>query len=153
MRLVVVFAALLFSTAAQAQYKCTVNGKTAYSDVPCAANARYVGALEDNVSSQSRADAEAFRRRQAAQRRAIERSEAIQADRNQRAVNNQLAAEAAQARANEAARQRNCANLESAMRQNQRRIAVGQDIGWQRTISQNEAELKQNREAYEHNCR
>ena len=41
--------ALLIPSVAIAQYKCTISGKIQYSDQPCSANARYVGALEDSV--------------------------------------------------------------------------------------------------------
>ena len=64
-----------------------------------------------------------------------------------------LVAFSAQARANESARKQRCATLESSMRYNQRSVALAQDVGWQRTLTQHENELKQRRDAYDRECR
>ncbi len=138
---------------AAAQYKCTVNGKATYSDTPCAVDARYVGALEDSVSDRSKNDAESLRRRQAAQRGAIERRDAAQAERYQQAINNQLAAEQAHAANAERNRNNRCSSLQYDINANQRGVARYQDFGWQRSLTQQENELKRNREAFDRDCR
>lgn len=45
---------LLVSLSAHAQYRCQSNGKSVYSDLPCAADAKNVTALEDKVDRQAR---------------------------------------------------------------------------------------------------
>jgi hypothetical protein len=49
-KLLIALVLLIFVSAAQAQYKCVVNGKTVYADEPCAANAKSVGELQDHVT-------------------------------------------------------------------------------------------------------
>lgn len=151
----VLVAAALLGASAQAQYKCSVNGKTTYSDVPCAAPAdtRYVGRADDSVSQRSRIEAAELRAKEARQRGAIERQENVQYEVRQRAVQQQLAIEQANARAAETGRQRRCANLQYAINSNQRGVARYQDFGWQRSLTQQENELKQNREAFDRECR
>lgn len=144
---------LLIPAAACAQYKCTINGKTQYSDHPCAADARYVGALEDNVSERARIDAELIRRGEKIQRNNLERRENETFRGQQRAIENQISAEHAQQVAADQAKKSRCANLEYEIRSNQRGVARYQDFGWQRSLTQQEIELKRNREAYERDCR
>lgn len=139
--------------AAQAQYKCTINGKTVYADAPCARDARPVGELQDNVSKDQEIQRLKQSLKEQRQRNAIDgRQEADQAA-LQRSTDAQIANEAAQARAAESARKQRCAGLERDMQHNQRTIALGQDVGWQRTITQNENELKQRRDAHDRECR
>ncbi len=137
----------------QAQYKCVINGKTVYADAPCAHDAKSVRALQDTLNEEQQIDRLNQSIKERRQRNAIEGGHAADYQAQQRAVNKQVATEAAQAQASEAARKRRCANLEYDMRQNQRNVALGQDVGWQRTITQNENELKANRDAYERGCR
>lgn len=141
------------SMAAQAQYKCTINGKTVYADAPCARDAKPVGALEDSVSQQQQIDRlkQSIKERQA--RNSIESGQQADYRATELKTANQNATEAAMARANEVNRKRKCANLEYDMQRNQRNIALGQDVGWQRTITQHENELKQRRDTYDHECR
>jgi len=136
-----------------AQYKCTVKGKAVYSDAPCAVDARYVGALEDSVSDRAQADAAALQRKQAAQRSAIDRRDAEQTERNQRTANNQFAAEQAHAANAERNRNSRCSSLQYDINANQRGVARYQDFGWQRSLTQQENELKRNREAFDRDCR
>jgi hypothetical protein len=136
-----------------AQYKCLINGKTVYADAPCASNAKPVGELQDSVSKDQEIQRLKQSLKEQRQRNAIEGKQDRDYQNLQRATATQNANEAAQARANEAARQRKCANLEYDMRQNQRNVALGQDVGWQRTITQHENELKRNRDAYDRECR
>jgi len=144
---------LIIPAVANAQYKCTVNGKTQYSDAPCAANARYVGALEDSVSERARIDAELLRRGEKIQRNSIERRDNEAFREQQRAIDRQIAAEHAQQAAAEQARKSRCSNLEHEIKWNQRGVSRYQDFGWQRSLTQQEIELKRNREAYDRDCR
>jgi len=144
---------LIVPTTAFAQYKCTINGKTQYSDQPCAANARYVGALEDSVSERARIDAELLRRKDKVQRNNIDRRDDQAFQSQQRALEQQVAAEQAHQAAAERDRARRCSNLSNEMKWNQRGVARYQDFGWQRSLTQEEQDLKRNREAYERECR
>jgi hypothetical protein len=142
-------AAVLWSGAALAQYKCVVGGKTVYADEPCATNAKHVGALEDRVDSRAQADAELLRRKEAMQRNRIEGGELRQEITNQRAAQQYMAAEEQAARAK---RQR-CAALERDMKGNQRDAAFYQDLSMQRSLTRQEQELKRNQEMYWRECR
>jgi hypothetical protein len=139
---------MLIPTVATAQFKCTISGKIQYSDQPCAANSRYVGALEDNVSERARIEAEVLRRHQKVQRNDIERREDENFRAQQRAIERQAAAEASA----EQARRSRCSNLENDMKQNQRSVARYQEFGWKSSLSQQENELKHNRETYDREC-
>lgn len=145
--------AVLWSGAVQAQYKCVVGGKTVYADEPCAANARHVGALEDRVDSRAQAEAEMLRRKEAMQRGRIERRENAEFQSQQQAAERYVAAEQQQAAAAERARKQRCAQLEHDMKWNQRGVARYQDFGWQRSLTQQEQELKRNQEAHSRECR
>lgn len=138
MKAVILLLALAISGAAQAQYKCAVNGKATYSDVPCAANARYVGALEDSVSARAKADAELLRRKEAVQRNQIDRQQDSDQRQAQRFVNQQAAAEDSASRA-KAAR---CADHKRDQANNQRAQARYQDWGWQQSLNNRQQEAK-----------
>jgi hypothetical protein len=58
-RLSIAAAVLLFASvnAGAEVYKCTVNGKSVYSDTPCAANAQYVGSGADAVTERQKLEA------------------------------------------------------------------------------------------------
>ncbi len=143
----------LCSTAAQAQYKCTINGKTVYADAPCARDAKPVGELQDSVSKDQEIQRLKQSLKEQRQRNAIDGRQEADHQALQRATDAQIANEAAQARVAESARKMRCAGLERDIQRNQRTIALGQDVGWQRTITQNENELKQRRDAYDRECR
>lgn len=130
--------AVFVSAPALAQYKCTVNGKTTYSDAPCAANARYVGALEDNVSARARADAELLRRKEAIERGQIDRQQNNDLRQTQRALTQQAAAEDAAARAKSA----RCADHQRDLASNKRAQARYQDWGWQNSLNNRQQEAK-----------
>lgn len=150
-KLAILLALVAFS--AQAQYKCTINGKTVYADAPCAHNARPVGALEDSVSQQQQIERLRQSLKEEKQRGAIERQQGAEVQARERSVERFTANEQAATERAAAAKQRRCADLEYNMRQNQRGVALAQDVGWQRTLTQRENELKQNREAYDRECR
>lgn len=139
--------------AAQAQYKCVINGKTVYADAPCARDAKPVGELQDSVSKDQEIQRLKQSLKEQRQRNAIDGRQEADHQALQRATDAQIANEAAQARAAESARKTRCAGLERDIQRNQRTIALGQDVGWQRTITQNENELKQRRDAYDRECR
>ena len=143
----------LVAFSAQAQYKCTINGKTVYADAPCAHNAKPVGELQDSLSQQQQIDRLKLSIKERRERNAIDGQKDANYQALERATASQNAAETAQARANESARKQRCATLESSMRYNQRSVALAQDVGWQRTLTQHENELKQRRDAYDRECR
>jgi hypothetical protein len=143
----------MLSAPVLAQYKCVINGKTVYADAPCARDAQPVGALQDNVSSDQQLQRLKQSLKEERQRSAIERQQGSEVRARERSVERFTANEQAQAQANEAARRQRCANLESSMRYNQRSVALAQDVGWQRTLTQHENELKQRRESYDRDCR
>ncbi len=145
-------AVTLWSPLAPAQYKCTINGKTVYADAPCARDAKPVGELQDSVSKDQEIQRLKQSLKEQRQRNAIESRQESDSQ-LQRATDAQIASEAAQARAAESARRQRCANLEYDMQRNQRTIALGQDVGLQRTITQHENELKRRRDAYDRECR
>jgi hypothetical protein len=146
-------AAVLWSGAALAQYKCVVGGKTVYADEPCATNAKHVGALEDRVDSRAQADAELLRRKEAMQRGRIDRQENAEFQGQQRAAQRYVANEQQAAADAERARRQRCAQLERDMKLNQRGVARYQDFGWQRSLTNEEQELKRNQEAHSRECR
>lgn len=149
MRSVVPIVLFFVAAAAHAQYKCTINGKTAYSDQPCTGSGGYVGKMEDSVSTRARMDAEVLRRREAIQRGNIERRDAAQFRRDQELLGQMHAEDQANKSAAARQQQRNCANLKRDMTWNKEDIARYQDFGWQRQLTQQEIQLKQNRESYE----
>lgn len=133
--------ALIFSllaTAAQAQYKCVTNGVTAYSDVPCSAKAKYVGALEDQTteSQQEQRLRQSIKERR--ERNRIETAQEAEFQAGQRAIENQAARENMQA----SAKSNRCAGYQRELRNNQRDQARYRDWGWQNSLSQREAEAK-----------
>lgn len=144
----------LFAGSVEAQvYKCVVNGKSVYSDVPCAANARYVGEMHDHVSEDQQVQRLEQSIKERRQRNTIEGRESVEAASRQRAAAAQMAADASQARAAEANRRSRCAGLEYDIKSNQRGTARYRDFGWQQQLTQQENELKANRESYDRDCR
>lgn len=138
MKSILFLLAIAASSSALAQYKCMVNGKATYSDAPCAANARYVGALEDNVSAGARADAELLRRKQAMQRNQIDRQQAAEFNQTQRALVHQAAAEDTVNRI----RSDRCANQRQNLARNQRSQDLYRDLGMQHSLTRREQEAK-----------
>lgn len=154
MRGFVVLILSLAAATAQAQtYKCVVGGKTVYADVPCAPDARNVGAMQDSLSEDQRIQRLQQSIKERRQRNSIEGQQNAEYEHRDRMLAQQAANEAAQARARESSRQRKCSNLDYDIKSNQRGVARYQDFGWQRSLSQQEAELKSNREAYDRDCR
>lgn len=141
--------ALLGAAQAHAQYKCTVNGKATYSDLPCAANARPIGELQDRVSQDQQLQAQQQRLNNQRQLGNIEAADEAYRRAHARQVASLQAAEAAEA----AAKQRRCSSISYDIQNNQRGVARYQDFGWQRSLSQQEAELKRNRELFDRECR
>lgn len=143
----------VFSAPAHAQYKCTLNGKTVYADMPCAANAKPVGALEDHVSK----DAEIERLRQSLserrQRDRLEGREDAQFQAQQRVTQQVISAEASQARYEQAAKQRRCAEIQDNINRNRQGVARYQDFGWQRQLTEQENQLRRNQESFDRECR
>lgn len=72
MRLTLLLSLLLCSGLVQAQYRCEVNGKSVFSDVPCAHNAQYVGAMQDASNSSERIRQERQNMRDRSQIQSIE---------------------------------------------------------------------------------
>lgn len=153
MRKLVAIFTLCFSTAAHAQYKCTVGGKSIYSDQPCARDAQHVGQPHDRVTKDQQIQRleqsikERKERNRIERREAIEdaaREEADQAHRQQAARNAQIAA---------ADKKRRCEQLQRDLKWNERSVARYQDFGWQRSLTQQEIEAKRNREAMDRECR
>ena len=138
MKTLLVVLAVAFSAPALAQYKCMVNGKSTYSDVPCAANAKYVGALEDNVTERARVDAELLRRKQAVQRNYIDRRQNNDLRQTQEALTQQAAAEDAAGRA----KADRCADHRRDMASNKRAQARYQDWGMQQSLNNRQQEAK-----------
>lgn len=138
MKAIIFIMACTLSVPALAQYKCVVNGKAVYSDVPCAANARYVGALEDSVSHQARQDAHELRRKQAIERSQIDREQDYAMRQGQQSLARQAAADDAQARA----KATRCAEHRRDAANNKRAQARYQDWGWQNSLNNRQQEAK-----------
>lgn len=152
--LIVALAIALLTQQANAQaYKCIVNGKTVYADHPCAADARSVGALQDQLTEDQQIQRLRQSIKERKERNNIESHQNAEFEAKQRALYQQAASEAAQAEAARSAQQRRCTSLQDDMKWNQRGVARYQDFGWQKSLTQQEQELKRNRDEYERNCR
>ena len=137
-----VILALIFgfvATAAQAQYKCVTNGVTAYSDVPCSAKAKYVGALEDRTTEAQQVQRLRQSIKERGERNRIETAQDAEFRASQRALEYQAAREDMQV----AAKASRCAGYQREQRNNQRDQAYYRDRGWQNSLSQREAEAKE----------
>jgi hypothetical protein len=141
------------SMASQAQYKCTINGKTVYADAPCARDAKPVRELQDSVSKDQQIQRLQQSLKEEKQRGTLERQQGAEIQARERTTERFVANEQAQARAAEAAKRQRCAGLEYDIKENQRGVARYQDFGWQRSLTQRENELKANRDAYDRECR
>jgi len=153
MKSILIGLAILASSTAHAQYKCTINGKTTYSDVPCAPNAKNVGELQDNLTSDQQIQRLQQSLKEQKQINSIDAKNDSYRRNYERQANDITSREAAQASAQESARQRRCASLDYDIKNNQRGVARYQDFGWQRSLTQQENELKRNRESYDRDCR
>ncbi|RIX47481.1 MAG: DUF4124 domain-containing protein [Rhodocyclales bacterium GT-UBC] len=131
--------ALLLSTPGLsfAQYKCVVNGKTVYADVPCAADAKHVGALEDYISRESRLDRARVVNRERNHLGAIESEN--DADRRR------IAQSIEQIRANDRAaanlKAARCSNAQRDLQNAQRASAVYRDLNMQNSANQRRGEI------------
>lgn len=146
MKHVLIVALMSFSALAHAQYKCTVNGKSVYSDEPCARDARDVSAAQDRVTREQQIQRLELSIKERQERDRIERREAVE-----EAIRKDEARRKAEVAA--ANRKRRCGELRHELKWNERSVARYQDFGWQRSLAQQEAESKRNREAYDRECR
>lgn len=138
----------LVATTAQAQYKCVTNGVTAYSDVPCSAKAKYVGALEDSTSEAQQEQRLRQSIKERRERNSIESAQEAEFQARQRAMENQVAHENVQA----SAKAGRCASRQRELVSNQRDQARYRDWGWQNSLTQREAEAKAIREGISRDC-
>lgn len=146
-------AAALWSPFACAQYKCVVNGKTVYADAPCAANAKHVGELQDRLTEEQQVQRLQQSIKERKERNRIEGQQDAAFESQQRSMQRQASAEQSQARADESIKHRRCAGLQRDMDYNKQGVARYQDFGWQRSLTEQENQLKRNREAYDRECR
>lgn len=149
MKALLAIALAMFAISAQAQYRCTVNGQRVYSDQPCAVNAEHVGKMQDRVT----ADQQVQRLRQSIkerrQRNAIEaRDDAEFAEQKARQAEQEAAQQQRAANANRDKKYR-CDDLRRRITNNERAVARYRDFQWQQQLTQQENELRRNREAYE----
>lgn len=141
---------LLFSAAtAQAQYRCTINGQRVYSDQPCAVNAEHVGKMQDRVTDdQSRQRARLSAKEMREGRIVDAKRNAEYAERDAR-WQQKMAAEAAADRD----RKERCADLQRQLTSDRRAVALYQDAGFQKSLTEREAERRANQERYDRECR
>lgn len=133
---------------AQAQYKCLENGKTVYADQPCSRNAQSVRQLQDNLTAEQQIERLELSIKQRQERNSLE---AVEAD-ERAAAADRKAFEAKRQRKVASDQRRKCNELQAKIEDNQRSIARYQDFGWQRSLTHQETQLKQNRERYEDEC-
>lgn len=143
----------LWANAVQAQYKCVVNGKAVYADAPCAANAKHVGELQDQLSNEQQVQRLRQSIKERKERNLIEGQQDAAFDSQQRAIQRQVSSEQVQARADESAKRSRCSSLQRDMDYNRQGVARYQDFGWQRQLTEQENQMKRNREAYDRECR
>ncbi len=125
--------ALLLSVEASAQaYKCVVNGKSVYSDVPCSANARNVSAMHDYVPAEQQLDRARVNSRERRQLGAVETEKAIDNLQHQRMANRVGAEDAAIAR-QKATR---CSSAQRQQKWAERDAALYRDLGMQHSLNQ-----------------
>ncbi|MFZ2269065.1 MAG: hypothetical protein WAV95_15930 [Azonexus sp.] len=134
--LILLLTSLVVTAPAHAQYKCTISGKTVYSDVPCAANAKPVGALEDQVSRQQQLERQAVIRSERGQLGGIE-AEGAAEKRDRGRVADALAS---RDRAESSAKASRCASAQRDLQSAQRAVAVYKDVAWQNSLNQRRAE-------------
>lgn len=140
------------SFAAQAQYKCVINGQTTYADQPCAVNAQHVGKMQDYVPPEQRNQRLRQSIKERRQRKAIDaRNEAEYAEKDAKWQANMQAERESKLAADRDRRLR-CADLQRRITYDKRAIALYQDASLQRSLSQREAELRQNQERYDRDC-
>lgn len=149
MRNIIAIALVFVSTAAQAQYRCTINGQRVYSDQPCAVNAEHVGKMQDRLTDDQR--------RQRAQQSAKEMREGRIVDAKRNAEYAERDAKWQQKMAAEAAadrdRKERCADLQRQLTNDRRAVALYQDAGFQKSLTEREAERRANQERYDRECR
>ena len=141
---------LLFAaSSAAAQYRCTINGQRVYSDQPCSVNAEHVGKLQDRLTDEQR--------RQRAQQSAKEMREGRIVDARRNAEYAERDAKWQQKMAAEAAadrdRKERCADLQRQLTNDRRAVALYQDAGFQKSLTEREAERRANQERYDRECR
>lgn len=152
-RLVLSLFMISFAPLAAAQYKCVVGGKPVYSDAPCAANAKPVGALEDRVSQRQLQDRAALSAKERSERRSIEARQDAEFRAGQYAVGAAMASEQSQQRQAAQAKADRCAGAQQDLQDNQRAQARYKDWRWQNSLSQREQEARGIRETIRQDCR
>jgi hypothetical protein len=134
---------------AHAQYKCVIKGQTTYADQPCAVDAQHVGKMQDYVPPEQRIQRQRQSIKERQQRNAVEsRERAEYAERDAKW-------EAKMQAERDAERDRNirCADLQRRITNDKRATALYQDVGFQRSLTQRESELRQNQERFDRECR
>jgi hypothetical protein len=142
-------AGMIYSASAMAQYKCSINGSTVYSDTPCAANAKSVRAPQDSVTEE-----QYLRKRiqtlQDERRKAhIERREAYDDE-----INAAQSAQRKQAQAQASDdKKRRCADLQREIASGKRALARYEDFRMPASHRQRQNELIENEDRYRRECR
>ena len=149
----VLFISCLISPVCSAQYKCTTAGKTTYSDAPCAKNSKFVGEMQDNVPQELALQRQEQNQKETAARARIEGREVSESGAQRRNANRTIEAEQLASAERQQAKKNRCSSLSAAITSNQRGVARYQDFGWQKQLSEQEQELKRNREEYDRECR
>lgn len=126
------FIALFVALPVFAQYKCAVGGAVKYSDVPCAANAQNVGALQDRLTLEAQAGRARVVSRESAMLNGIERENAAYAQQQQRYAD----AVAAQDRIEAGVKARRCAYAQADQKYADRAVARYRDFGLQNSANQ-----------------
>ena len=153
MKSLLFMALVAFASGAQAQYKCTVNGKPIYSDEPCARDAQHVGKPYDRVTKDQQIQRLQQSIKERKERNRIERREAIEDAAREEVALARRAEAQRKAEIAAADRKRRCEQLQRDLKWNERSAARYQDFGWQRSLTQQEIEAKRNREAMDRECR
>lgn len=158
MRIVIpmLIASFLATSPALAQYKCEINGKTVYADEPCAADAKRVGAPEDQVSVEQQEQRQELNLKERQQRDQIEAKENAEFEARQRAATKEVKKQAAEAerlrQEQEGVRLQRCADLERYITWNERNIVRYKEFGWVLQWDQQEQELRRNQKEYDEKC-
>lgn len=154
-RSVIVAAALiaLSANAGADVYKCTVGGKSVFSDVPCARDAKRADGGQDTVTVQQQIDRLELSIKERRERNRIESRQDAEYRARQQALANQIAMDETRAKYEESTKRQRCDRLEIEIRSNQAAIARYLEYGWQKMLTQQEQDLRKNRESFDRDCR
>lgn len=148
-QIIVFFGALMLSAYTYAQYRCTINGQRVYSDQPCAVNAEHVGKMQDRVTDDQRRQRARLSAKEMREGRGVDaKRNAEYAERDAR-WQQKMAAEAAADRD----RKERCVDLQRQLTSDRRAVALYQDAGFQKSLTEREAERRANQERYDRECR